>query len=99
MNPNIYSDWLNAINRGGLLYVNDKTFELFVTMEREFRIQLHYQPTCLNDKAIIHTKQSGDIFFLWSIILVDWNEGISNTVLDMVVGTWITIRGFAQANA
>lgn len=97
--PNLYSDWLCSIDRGGLVYVNDMAFELFVTMERELRTHLHYQPKCLNDEAVLQIKQSEDILFLWSIIMVDWNEDISNTVLDLIVNMWITIRGFAQANA
>ena len=40
-----------------------------------------------------------DVLFLWSIIMVNWNEDISNTALDLIVDMWITIRGFAQANA
>ena len=36
-----------------------------------------------------------DVLFLWSIIMVNWNEDISNTVLDLIVDMWITIRGFA----
>ena len=31
--------------------------------------------------------------------MVNWNEDISNTALDLIVDMWITIRGFAQANA
>ena len=62
--PNLYSDWLNSINRGGLVCVKDMTFKLFVTMERELRIQLHYQPTCLNDEAIIQIYKAKWRYFV-----------------------------------
>ena len=31
--------------------------------------------------------------------MVNWNEDISNTAIDLIVDMWITIWGFAQANA
>ena len=34
------SDWIDAINRGGLIKVNNDTYKLFVAMEVELRKQL-----------------------------------------------------------
>eukprot|EP00731_Ephydatia_muelleri_P004426 Em0002g602a len=43
-------DWLTAVNRGGLIVVKNMAFELFHTMECEFRQNI--QPTGIADNAV-----------------------------------------------
>ena len=35
-------DWVNLINRGGLILVNNATFEVFVAIEYELRKHIHH---------------------------------------------------------
>ena len=62
------TDWLKAINRGGLLCVNNMTFELFLTMERELLCYLSCNPDFVGSDIKKNLKQSEDVLFLWSII-------------------------------
>eukprot|EP00731_Ephydatia_muelleri_P025383 Em0017g466a len=93
------TDWLKAINRGGLLYVNSMTFELFLTMERELRFHLSSNPEFGGSDIKIHLKQSEDVLFLWAIIGAGWEEEYCTYHLGMVVDMWVCIRGFSQATA
>ena len=47
------TDWIECVNRGGLTFVNDLTFEIFVAMELEIRIHLQgpQQPVNLSSIA------------------------------------------------
>ena len=53
--------WLKAINRGGLLCVNNMTFELFLTMERELRCYLSSNPDFVGSEIKMNLKQSEDV--------------------------------------
>ena len=57
------TDWLKAINRGRLLCVNNMTFELFLTMERELCFHLSSNPEFGGSGIKIHLEQSEDILF------------------------------------
>ena len=64
-------DWLTAVNRGGLIVVNNMAFELFHTMECEFRHNI--QPTGIVDNAVELILNNEDVLFLWSIISNSWD--------------------------
>ena len=58
------TDWLQAINRGGLLCVNNNTFEFLLTMERELRCHLSSNPETefTGSEIKMNLKQSEDMF-------------------------------------
>ena len=85
------TDWLKAINRGGLLCVKNMTFELYLTMERELRFHLSSNPEFGGSDIKIHLKQSEDVLFLWAIIGAVWEEKYCTYLLGMVVDTWVCI--------
>ena len=93
------TDWLKAINRGGLLCVNNMTLEFFLSMERELRFHLSSNPEFGGSDIKIHLKQSEDVLFLWAIIGAGWEEEYCTYLLGMVVDMWVCIRGFSQATA
>ena len=35
--PGPSADWINAVDRGGLIHINNMTFELFLSMEHNIR--------------------------------------------------------------
>ena len=65
------TDWLKAINRGGLLCANKA-----LTMERELRCHLSGNPDFVGSEIKKNLKQSEDVLFLWSIIGAPWEEEI-----------------------
>ena len=57
------TQWLKAINRGGILCVNNMTFELFLTMERELRCHLTSNPDFVGSEIENSLKESEDVLF------------------------------------
>ena len=93
------SDLVNSLNRGGLVCVNDMTFELLLSMELELRSHLKINPTHLGDELVVQITESEDVLFLWSIISVSWDSDCSTALLKKIAKMWITVRGFAYASA
>ena len=71
-------------------------FELFHTMECEFRQNI--QPTGIadNELGLIQTMK---MFYLWSIISNSWDQDCSSELLERMVKLWITLRGFSLCGA
>ena len=94
------SDWIDAVNRGGLTKVNNDTYELFVAMEVELRKQLALKKVPeLSEDTKQAMVQNDNVQFLWSIICNEWDEEVGNILLEMIVNEWVTIRGFSYASA
>ena len=93
------ADWVNSINWGGLVCVNDMTFELFLSMELELHTHLKINPTHLGDEVVLHFTESEDVLFLWSIISVSWDSDCSTALLKKIAKMWTTVRGFSYASA
>ena len=93
------ADWVNSINRGGLICVNDMTFELFLSMELELRSHLKINPTHLGDEVVVRITESEDVLFLWSIISASWDNDCSTALLKKIAKMWTTVRGFSYASA
>ena len=82
-------DWINAIDRGGLIHINNDTYELLLAMEKELRNHLksaEHQPGC---RCAI----------FWYLISSDWEESSAKALLEMIINEWVTLRGFSYASA
>ena len=73
---NSSSDWINMVNRGGLMCINNITFELFLAMEYELRSHIGAENIC--KEAASHIKTSEDVLFLWDIISTNWEENVAS---------------------
>ena len=94
------TDWIECVNRGGLTFVNDLTFEIFVAMELEIRIHLQGPQQPVNLSSIAPAiKNNEDVLFLWSMLSAGWSESAGSTLLDMVISMWVGIRGFSYSSA
>ena len=94
------AEWIDLRNRGGLTHVNELTFQVFLAMELEFRKHLSAQKTP-NFKTDVSTKlkQNEDVQFYWSTVSGDWDETVSEELLEEIVKLFTTIRGFSYASA
>lgn len=96
--------WIHLVNRGGLFEVNDMTYMLFREIEIKVRKKLLVafdRKTSDNDlrESIINSVATDDnIQFYWTILSVDIENEIHATeVLQQIIGTWLTVRGFSIA--
>ena len=103
-------EWTDMVDRGGLWRVRNTTFKVFCALEEEMRSLL--QPlisqagtTCTEtqkSKIISNLKSSEDVQFHWCITCADFdidNEEAHHELLSRIIELFVTIRGFAFANA
>ena len=95
--PGPSTEWICAIDRGGLTHINNVTFELFLTMEYCIRNLVLAGSEYRDVQAQL--KQNDDILFCWSVLTASWSDDIATTILDMIIDLWIVIRGFSMASA
>ena len=74
-----------------------------VSMELEVQRQLQQDSTLGSKFKAKLTKcllESDDVQFFWSIVAAPWEDGadIEMELLEMVIGMWLTIRGFSYAS-
>ncbi len=96
------SEWTSAIDRGGLKHVTDTTYCMFASVEIELRkhIQSTTAPSELNIRgAKKQIMESDDVVFYWSMVSSNWEEKVASTLLEMVISSYITIRGHSTASA
>ena len=79
--------------------MNTETFMLFTAIEGVVRS--HYRVD--NLKAVTDGKRreltqkisaSEDVQFQWCMIAVDMSEDVAQTLLNMIIDMWVTVRGF-----
>ena len=94
-------EWLQAIDRGGLVHVNDMTYMLFTALEQALRpcLESMENNSELNIKEVSKVIQTDEnVLFYWAILSVNWEERAAEALLCMVVERWITLRGFSSAS-
>ena len=96
--------WINKINRGGLTFINDETYYLFLALEYATRgcLAMLIDPTTPNsgkDKVIDRIRSNPDVTFHWCHLTASFEETVSQELLSRLVSQWLTIRGFSMAAA
>ena len=96
--------WVNEVDRGGLWHVREGTYMLFVAMEEEVRE--HFRFGALEDskercreRLTTALSSNDEVLFHWCMLTAEIEEIHAQTVLDMLVSLWVTIRGFSFASA
>ena len=85
------ADWINAVDCGGLIHINNMTFELFLSMERNIRGCVKAGQE-LGDIRY-RLKDNEEVMFYWSILTAERTDDVATTILEMIVDLWITVRG------
>ena len=90
------SDWINAIDRGGLVRISENTFEFFRTMElilhcvyNSETVQEMTSATRENLCRLITTNN--DVLFYWCMVTVEVDQ---EEATEMIVNLWITVQGY-----
>ena len=93
-------DWMNAVERGGLMHVNNDTYELFLSMEKELRNYIKSpNPPTFTKQVMNSISQTANVQFFWYLISSDWEENRAKALLEMIIEEWVTLRGFSYASA
>ena len=95
------TEWINAVNRGGLFLVNDTTFELFKAIEGKTRELLPRElaqtaKSKKKDEIVEAIARDETVQLKWGPVGIDIIDvEHSNELLGKIVGIWVSIRGFA----
>lgn len=93
------SEWVNLIDRGGLVHVTKECFQLFLSIES---ITRHHMSTAnlksMDEDFRRHLKNmvvtNDDVLFSWTL-----TDAIKEEVLSEIVKLWLNIRGFSFAKS
>lgn len=97
--------WIEKINRGGLVLIDDETFLLFLAMEYATRSSLSTLigltgPHKLDKDVAIRTVMNDpDVQFHWHHVTANDEEVVTKELLTKLISQWMTIRGFSMAAA
>ena len=93
------TDWINAIDRGGLIHITDSCFQLFLAIETVTRLEMK-ATTVMDDTFRQHLENmitcDSKVLFCWTMITVDESH---DNIFHELIKLWITIRGFSFAKS
>lgn len=96
-------DWIDLVDRGGLIHISDTVFSFFAAME--VVVKAHFStdnPSVMKDVKEAVTAgvlQDSEVLFHWSMVAANWINEEADELLKAIVEHWITIRGFSFASA
>ncbi len=95
--PGDSEKWTQAINRGGLILIDDSMYQFLVSVEIEVRNHFNTHNASFNESLKDHAKQgiiqNEDVMFYWAIISVNWDDIESQELLKTIIEHYITVRG------
>lgn len=96
-------EWVGTIDRGGLTYITNATFQCLCAIEYALRRYMnikhaHKFDEQMKDKLMKNIGDDEDVQFHWTIVSVEMDDAVSDTLLSLIINKWITIRGFSFAN-
>lgn len=95
------SEWINAIDRGGLLHITDSCFQLFLAIETVTSQEMKPTAAVMDDPFCKHINNlitsDSDVLFCWTLITGE--ESLKEVILYEIAQLWVTIRGFSFAKS
>ena len=93
------ADWVDVVDRGGLLHVKEGTYMLFCAMEEEvrehFRIDKATAMVEGNREQVENAvMENDDVLFHWCTLVTDISDTDAAVVLELLVKLWITFLDF-----
>ena len=98
------ADWVDVVDRGGLLHIKEGTYMFFYAVEEEVREHFHLRKISqLAEGSREHIEEcvleNDEVLFQWCMLTADADDDVGAVVLGMLVKLWITVRGFSFTSA
>ena len=95
-------DWMHKINHGGLINVNNDTYELYcngteVTMYIA-SMEAKKETPCFIEEIKKEIMMDPEVQFIWYLLSSEWEEESGTTLLKMIISEWVKIRGFSYTS-
>ena len=99
--PHDSEKWLKAIDRGGLISIDDCMFGFLVAIEIELRNHLTTSYSAEQNLKSVIPKIIGneDVLYYWDIISINWNTAEAKELLNLIIEHYTIVRGFSFAKA
>ena len=93
--------WVKSVDRGRLVHVNDMLYTFFLAMELVLcrHLASHRASELSTLTATKNVTDDSNVKFYWSMLSASWEEDNVQTLLQMIVSRWTTLRGFLFASA
>ena len=96
----VSADWLEAMDRGGLVHVREGTYMLFCAMEEVVREYLHANKVAHMTEGFKTTvvkaiMESEEVLFHWCMLTAEAEDKDAQVVFGMLIEMWITVRGYS----
>ena len=97
-------EWMHKINHGGLINVNNDTYELFIVMEQKLRMYIasmeaKKETPCFTEEIKEEIMKDPDVQFIWYLLSSEWEEESGTTLLKMIISEWVKICGFSYTSS
>ena len=99
-------EWMEIVDRGGLIHISDELFRVFIAIELEICIRRHFRvensqkiTASYEGKVAARILTNEDVLFHWCMVCCDVPEELSNELLKRIVELWTTICGFSFAKS
>ena len=96
-------EWMRMIDRGGLWYIKESTYSLFLAIEEETRQclkALSNQCSKCQQEIVKMILSNEDVLFYWTIASAGFeiDDEVHDVLLKMIVELYVTMRGFSYAS-
>ena len=89
-------EWVCTIDRGGLIRITEEFYLTLCSIEYAIR-QLLKTSSPIKEFAF-EINEDCEVQFQWCMASVRMSEDIAHLLLEKIINTWITIRGYSFVN-
>ena len=102
--PTESEEWTGSVDRGGLIYISEATYQFLVAVEYSLRRYLKINTAHLMSHEFRKTltekvTADDDVQFNWTIASAAVEEDVMERLFDGIIKLYITIRGFSFASS
>uniref|UniRef100_A0A1X7TFE9 Uncharacterized protein n=1 Tax=Amphimedon queenslandica TaxID=400682 RepID=A0A1X7TFE9_AMPQE len=95
--PDSTENWIETTDRGGLHYITDLAFELFVEIEIFVYHQLSQSQQQTTHELTSSACRDPDILQVWGKCIIEYDDNETEILLNDIVKEWIKVRGHSMA--
>ena len=104
--PEESEEWVGSIDRGGLTYISDAAYQVFYYIEWSLREAKLLEVDNASNFDDCHRKRmrgiaekDSDVQFHWSMASCDMDDEVADSLLDVIIDQYVTIRAFSFASS
>ena len=102
--PEVSEEWTGSMDRGGLLYINNQTYQFICAVEYVVRREMtvkkaHEMDEEFKTRVKKAIEDDDDVQFTWMLAAIEMSDTVAERIFNYIISKWITIRGFSFAES